>query len=77
MVGADSVPKKLDNDYGCQGIKTINVALTSSWGGGTSRKTLQINIAYNTDGSVKSVSGSTSWTSDGSNSAKVSGYTVE
>lgn len=59
-----------------QRVKTINVRLSSSWGGGSSGTNLAINVGYDANGNISSVSGSASWNSDGPNSASVTGYSI-
>ena len=57
-------------------IDTIVVNIQSVWGGGSKNATLNIKVNYNGD-KISSVTGSTSWTSDGPNSASVTSYTKQ
>ena len=74
MAGADTVFPF--SKYKYQGVNKIYVECYSRWGGGSKSAILEISISYNADGTVNSVSGTTSWISDGSNSASVSNYSV-
>ena len=57
-------------------VNTIVVNIQSVWGGGSKNTTLNIKVNYNGD-KISSVTGSTSWTSDGPNSASVTSYTKQ
>ena len=56
-------------------ISKVYVSAHSSWGGGSAGTTLTIFINYNADGTVASISGSTSYQDDGTTTISASGYT--
>ena len=56
-------------------ISRVYVSAHSSWGGGSAGTTLTIFINYNADGTVASISGSTSYQDDGTTTISASGYT--
>ena len=55
-------------------VSKIYVSSHSTWGGGSNGTTLTVSINYNADGTVASVTGSTSYQDDGTTSLNASGY---
>lgn len=66
------VKKKLGD---CQKLKTIEVKINSTWGGGSVNTILHINVIYNGD-NITSVTGEVKWNSDGPNTAVVNSFSI-